>query len=77
MDDAEYVITNLSRIRLYEQNGIMPGINLILTMETRQQPINLTVIKQMIRTYGTNEGTLSKTKKMLDGMRVKCKVFNL
>ncbi|MDO4416332.1 MAG: hypothetical protein Q4C20_14775 [Erysipelotrichaceae bacterium] len=51
MDDAEYVITNLSRIRLYEQNGIMPGINLILTMETRQQPINLTVIKQMIRTY--------------------------
>ena len=51
MDDAEYVITNLRRIRLYEQNGIMPGINLILTMETRQQPINLTVIKQMIRTY--------------------------
>lgn len=26
---------------------------------------------------GTNEGTHSKTKKMLDGMRVKCKVFNL
>ena len=53
MDDVEYVMTNLRRIRLYEQHGIMPGINLILTMETSQQPINLTVIKQMIRTYCT------------------------
>jgi len=51
MDDPEYVIKNLRRIRLYEQNGIMPGIDLILTMETSQQPINLSVIKQMIRTY--------------------------
>ena len=51
MDDAEYVMTNLRRLRLYEQNGIMPGIDLILTMETSQQPINLSVIKQMIRTY--------------------------
>lgn len=51
MDDAGYVMKNLSKIRLYEQNGIMPGIDLILTMETSQQPINLSVIKQMIRTY--------------------------
>ena len=51
MDDPEYVMKNLRRIRLYEQNELMPGINLILTMETSQQPINLTVIKQMIRTY--------------------------
>ena len=51
MDDPEYVMVNLRRIRSYEQNGIMPGINLILTMETSQQPINLSVIKQMIRTY--------------------------
>ncbi|MBQ8934742.1 MAG: hypothetical protein IJ801_06080 [Lachnospiraceae bacterium] len=51
MDDPEYVIKNLRKIRLYEQNGIMPGINLILTMETSQQPINLSVIKEMIRTY--------------------------
>jgi len=51
MDDPEYVIKNLRRIRLYEQNEIMPGIDLILTMETSLQPINLSVIKQMIRTY--------------------------
>ena len=51
MDDAGYVMKNLSKIRLYEQNGIMPGIDLILTMETSQQPINLSVIKQVIRTY--------------------------
>ena len=58
MDDAEYVMTNLRRIRLYEQNGIMPGISLILTMETSQQPINLSVIKQMIRTYCLGERTI-------------------
>ena len=51
MDDPEYVIKNLRRIRLYEQNGIMPGIDLILTMETSWQPMNLSVIKQMIQTY--------------------------
>ena len=51
MDDADYVVKNLPRIRLYEKNGIMPGINLILTMETSLQPINLSVIKQMIKTY--------------------------
>ena len=51
MDDPDYVIKNLKRIRFYEQNGIMPGIQLILTMETSQQPLNLSVIKQMIGTY--------------------------
>ena len=51
MDDAGYVMKNLRKIRLYEQNGIMPGINLILTMETSLQPINLSVIKLIIQTY--------------------------
>jgi len=51
MDDEEYAANTLRRIRFYEQNGIMPGIHLILTMETSQQPVNLSVIKRMIRTY--------------------------
>ena len=51
MDDPEYVTKNLGKMRIYEQNGIMPGIRLIVTMETSRQPINLSVIKQMIRSY--------------------------
>jgi len=51
MDDSGYVIKNLRRITIYEQNGIMPGIKLIVTMETGVQPINQSIIKQMIRTY--------------------------
>ena len=51
MDDPDYCLASLQRIRLYESKGLFPGINLILTMETGSVPINLSVIKQMIKTY--------------------------
>ena len=51
MDDREYCQKAIWKIRLYEKNGIYPGIRLIITMETSQLPINLTVIGSMIRTY--------------------------
>lgn len=40
MDDSNYVENALQKIALYEQNGIFPGKNLILTYETGKNPIN-------------------------------------
>lgn len=51
MDDPDYCNRALYRIRRYEENGIYPGIDLILTMETSDTPINLSVINSMIKTY--------------------------
>lgn len=51
MDDSEYVHSALRRIRMYEGQGLYPGIHLILTMETGFLPINIAVIRRMIQTY--------------------------
>lgn len=51
MDDSEYVEHALQKIATYEQNGIFPGDNLILTYETKQNPINQKIIMLMIRRY--------------------------
>ena len=51
MDDKEYCEHALLRIRQYEANGIYPGINLIITMETSELPITTTVINRTITTY--------------------------
>lgn len=51
MDDPEYCCDNLQKIRIYERNGIIPGVNLICTMETIQMPLNVTVINRMIEAY--------------------------
>ena len=51
MDDPGYFNKKLMKIRSYEKNGIMPGVNLILTMETAEFPMNFPVIRQMIQTY--------------------------
>ncbi len=50
-DDEEYMNTALLRVRTYEQCGIFPGEDLIVTMETGAQPFNATVIEHMIRHY--------------------------
>lgn len=51
MDDAAYVENALQKIALYEQNGILPNNNLILTYETKRNPINRNIIKLMIEQY--------------------------
>ena len=51
MDDPEYCQNALLRIRQYEENGIWPGINLILSAETSAQPVNLAVINNLISAY--------------------------
>ena len=51
MDDAEYAENALRRIAVYEKNGIFPGENLILTHETRKNPLDQKIIKMMIANY--------------------------
>ena len=51
MDDSEYVDRALKKIATYEQNGIFPGENLVLTYETRTNPINQKMVMLMIQHY--------------------------
>ena len=51
MDDAIYVEKALHKIAIYEQNGIFPGEKLILTYETRKNPLNQKIINLMIQRY--------------------------
>lgn len=51
MDDATYVEKAIQKIAYYEENGIFPGDNLILTYETKQNPLNQKTVKLMIQHY--------------------------
>lgn len=51
MDDKGYCQKALRRIREYEKYGIYPGIHLIITMETSDCPINLSIINHIIKLY--------------------------
>jgi len=53
MDDPEYYTKAISRIELYEKNGIMPGANLIITHETSKRPINMQIVENYIEIYLT------------------------
>lgn len=51
MDDPNYVESALEKITLYEKNGIFPGGNLILTFETKKNPVNQKIVGLMIKQY--------------------------
>ena len=51
MDDEIYVEKAIQKITTYEQNGIFPGENLILTYETKKNPLNQKTIMRMIQHY--------------------------
>ena len=51
MDDPDYAEHAIQKITAYEQNGIFPGENLILTYETRNVPLNQKIVKLMIQKY--------------------------
>lgn len=51
MDDPTYAEKALQKIAAYEQAGIFPGESLILTHETKQNPINQKLVLLMIRRY--------------------------
>jgi len=51
MDEPDYCRDSIFRLRAYEKNNILPGRDLILTMETKQNPLNLSVINQRISAF--------------------------
>ncbi len=51
MDNPEYCEYNLGKITQYENVGIFPGINLILTHETSLHPISTRIIDKIIAAY--------------------------
>lgn len=51
MDDPVYAEAAIKKIATYEQNGIFLGENLILTYETRKNPINQKLVRGLIEHY--------------------------
>lgn len=51
MDDADYVDRNMMKLDLYERNGYLLGLNLIITHETSSVPLNISVVDSYIKHY--------------------------
>ena len=51
MDEPNYVENAITKINQYIKQGIYPGEKLILTYETKNNPLNLKIVKQMIEHY--------------------------
>lgn len=51
MDEGKYRFDASMKIHDYMLNGYYPGINLILTSETRANPLDFMLVDQIIRTY--------------------------
>ena len=51
MDNPKYIDTTFSKLRLYACQGIIPGIQLITTYETKENPLNTEVIEKIIEHY--------------------------
>lgn len=51
MDNPDYAEQAVQRIQCYERNGIRSGDNLILTYESRKNPINQKLIRQTLLHY--------------------------
>lgn len=51
MDDPVYCRSACSKLNLYATNGILPGINLITTYETKEHPLGTEIIELMIQIF--------------------------
>lgn len=54
MDDVAYATETYKKLIAYGQNGILPGKNLIFTMETNAEPLGIREIQGMITHYLLN-----------------------
>ena len=53
MDDPNYVVYAMDKIRSYGESGFFPGTNLILTFETSDRPLDTQELRRVIRHYLT------------------------
>lgn len=51
IDHEEYLESTLKKLRVYFRNGLIPGINFIMTFETRQAPLGYDIVFNVIRDY--------------------------
>ncbi len=51
IDQEEYLESTLKKLRVYFRNGFIPGINFIMTFETRQAPLGYGVVFRVIQNY--------------------------
>lgn len=51
MDDETYVHSWSQKMRIYIQNGIIPGVQLICTYETKDHPINSIQVQKIIDNF--------------------------
>lgn len=53
LDDPDYTENAVLKVKAYNENGIFPGINLIITMETQSRQISTPQIEELIKAYLT------------------------
>ena len=53
MDDPDYSKNAAGKLRLYTENGILPGRNLIITMETKTEPLSTKTLEKLIENFLT------------------------
>ena len=51
MDQSDYINRACQKIKLYCDNGIIPGISLILTYETREHPLAIDQVEKIVKEY--------------------------
>lgn len=51
MDNQKYREKTIQKLQVYFNNNILPGINLITTYETKENPLTLAKVKQVINDY--------------------------
>ncbi len=51
MDHPDYAANALSKLRLYISNNIIPGDNLITSYETKDNPLSIKTIQDIVNHY--------------------------
>lgn len=51
MDDSDYLDRTIKKMRLYSENKIFPGKNLIITMESKTNPLNTRQVEILIKEF--------------------------
>ena len=51
MGDPKYRRNALSKLQLYMEHGWIPSVNLILTFETKEYPLDMAYVEGLIKDY--------------------------
>ena len=51
MDNPEYVSHACQKVKTYCDYGFIPSINLLLTYETKERPLEIDRIERMVKEY--------------------------